>query len=114
MGIELKDSFANILRLNVASANKARGMYVDADAAHPTETRDGNLLDRNTADDNQADGIVLAKGGHTITGNAARGNGGWGIHAPLGTIAGGGNTASGNKEPSQCFGAVTCAIGDED
>jgi parallel beta-helix repeat protein len=31
-GIELKDAFANILALNLATANKARGIYVDADA----------------------------------------------------------------------------------
>ncbi len=98
-GIELEDAFATVLLLNRANANKARGIFVDGEAKDAgDEDRAGNLLDQNTADDNRGDGIVLAKGGHTITGNAAHRNDGWGIYASPGTIDGGGNAASGNKE----------------
>jgi len=67
---------------------------------------EGNVIERNTAADKLGDGIVLKKEGHTIVGNAANRNEGWGIYADVGTIDGGGNTASGNAEPSQCFGPV--------
>ena len=49
-------------------------------------------------------------GGHTLTGNTANFNDGWGIFAEPGTIDGGGNKAVGNAEPAQCSGVV-CTIG---
>ena len=63
----------------------------------------GNLLDRNTASANFADGIHVSGSGHTIRGNVARNNDGWGIYAAPGNVDGGGNRASGNAEAAQCF-----------
>ena len=64
----------------------------------------------NTADDNGADGIALAKGGHTLTANVTRGNRGWGINAGLLNTDGGRNVASGNGEPGQCLGILCLAV----
>ncbi|WP_166435968.1 hypothetical protein [Cellulomonas shaoxiangyii] len=41
----------------------------------------------------------------TLGGNEARGNSGWGIHAP-GVTDAGGNTARGNGNQPQCVGVV--------
>ena len=59
-----------------------------------------NVIDRNIANSNGLDGI-LSIGANTLTGNVARRNGGLGIYALEGAIAGGRNRASGNAEP-QC------------
>ena len=60
---------------------------------------------RNVANQN-FDGIVIETPGTTVTRNTANLNQNWGIFAP-GAIDGGGNRASGNGVPEQCFG-VRC------
>ena len=105
-GIELAGgSFDNDVLRNSANANGAAGIYVADDAL----TAPGNRLAGNTASGNVADGIVLSKGGHWVSANIARGNGGWGIDAAPGTVDGGGNVASGNLKPEQCVGVVCTA-----
>jgi parallel beta-helix repeat protein len=100
-GIELEESFANVLVLNTVNRNNGQGISVDGG--------EGNVIEHNTADDNLGDGIVLSNEGHTIVGNTANRNDGWGIYAALGTIDGRGNSASGNAEGAQCFGPVVCS-----
>lgn len=101
-GIELAaDALDNHIVGNTANANAQAGIYVDGEAAPGL----GNLIERNTANANRVDGILAAKGGHTITANVTRGNSGWGIRAQ-GSVDGGGNVASGNGQRSQCGGIV--------
>jgi len=69
--------------------------------------RPATLLDRNTANADQTDGIHVSGSGQTIRANVARDNDGWGIFAAPGNVDGGGNGASGNAEPAQCFN-VSC------
>jgi parallel beta-helix repeat protein len=103
-GIELEGgSIGNDLLSNIANGNGANGIYVASEALGVP----GNLLDGNTASGNGEDGIHVAEGGHTIRGNTANSNFGWGIFAELGNTDGGGNRASGNGQPEQCFG-VRC------
>jgi parallel beta-helix repeat protein len=52
---------------------------------------------RNTANNNTSDGIGISKSGNTVQENTANNNGQVGINAPIGTIDGGGNTATGNS-----------------
>lgn len=89
--------------LNTADSNNAEGIVVTG----VTSVATGNLLDRNTSSSNNADGILVSGSGHTIRSNTARNNDGWGIYAAPGNVDGGGNRASGNAEPAQCFN-VTC------
>ena len=63
------------------------------------------VVRRNVANQN-FDGIVIESPGTTVTRNTANLNQNWGIFAP-GAIDGGGNRASGNGVPEQCFG-VRC------
>ncbi len=105
IGIELGGgSLGNIVSFNVASRNGAMGFYVADDAPEQ-----GNLLHGNLAAGNGSDGITAAKGGHTLSNNVVFDNSGWGISGAPGIIDGGGNTASGNKEPAQCLGIVCAA-----
>jgi large repetitive protein len=111
IGIELGGgSLENLVERNTADGNGAQGIYVGDDATDPLGNpipELGNLLLANTANDNLADGIVVAKGGHTIADNFTRDNLGWGILAALvGTIDGSGNVATGNGKPEQCIGVV--------
>jgi large repetitive protein len=104
-GVELSgSSFGNTLLLNMVATNNGQGIYVGDEATD----QPGNTLDRNTVNGNAGDGIHLAKGGHTVRQNTADNNNGWGIYGALGTIDGGGNRASGNSQPEQCFN-VTCS-----
>jgi parallel beta-helix repeat protein len=104
IGINLEDASDNQIVANIVSRNKAQGIYVvaeaEAGAANP------NLIDRNIANSNLGDGILVASGGHTIRNNTASSNDGWGIHAAPGNTDGGGNVASGNAEITQCFGII--------
>jgi large repetitive protein len=101
-GIELApDALDNHIVANTANANSQAGIHLDGEAAPGL----GNLIERNTADGNRVDGILVAKGGHTVTANLARNNAKWGINAH-GSIDGAGNTATGNGERSQCVGVV--------
>jgi large repetitive protein len=102
IGIELGgDSYGNLVTGNVALDNGATGIYLGDEALIDP----GNVVERNIAGRNGGDGIVLAKGGHLVRLNVARGNRGWGIHAAPGSVDGGGNLASANG-PGQCFGIV--------
>ena len=112
IGIELGGgSLENVLEGNTTDANGAQGIYVADDATDPLGNPlpgMGNLVLANTATRNLADGIVVAKGGHTITANVTRDNLGWGINAALvGSIDGSGNVATGNGKPEKCMG-VAC------
>lgn len=102
MGINLEDASDNQIVENIASGNKAQGIYIVAGA----EVSAANLIDRNIASNNLGNGIAVAGGGHTIRSNTANGNSGWGIHAAPGITDGGGNLASGNAESTQCFGIL--------
>ena len=116
-GIEVGDfSLSNVIVQNTASANDAGGISVEVSAAPGS----GNLLDRNTANDNTGVGISVGGVGHMIVGNHAHNNESWGIYAADGTIAGvnldgGGNFATGNTggnvdpitlQPMQCHNVV--------
>lgn len=100
-GVELGKSFSNTISANIVSGD-ARGIYVVDVAAVGA----GNTIAGNTASSNNGNGITIASAGHTVTGNTANSNNGWGIYAVEGTTDGGGNRASGNTEPTQCFGVV--------
>jgi parallel beta-helix repeat protein len=102
-GIELGgDSFGNDVVLNVTNDNAAAGIYVEGEAiAEP-----GNIIDRNTALRNAADGIAVAKGGHVIVANVVRDNRAWGIYANGVNLDGLFNVATGNGQAAQCFGVV--------
>ncbi len=104
IGIELQDSLGNTVVLNTASLNGAQGIHVEAVAALPG---DANLIDCNTTNQNQSDGLVVRTPAHALRGNIANLNDGWGIVADLGNIDGGANQASGNSEVAQCF-QVSC------
>jgi large repetitive protein len=95
------DSVQNRIVANEARSNGAQGIYV-ADEAPAGQ---GNLIQGNLAAGNSSDGIVTAKGGHTLALNTAEDNGGWGIHAAPGTIDGRGNVARRNGS-GQCSGVV--------
>ncbi|GAB3831582.1 right-handed parallel beta-helix repeat-containing protein [Kribbella italica] len=95
-------SLGNVVVGNNATANDSEGIAVEADVLAGS-TLPGNLLDRNTADDNSGDGIAVTKAGHTVTANSANNNDGWGIHAEIGTMDGGNNRAVGNTELAQCY-----------
>jgi parallel beta-helix repeat protein len=95
-------SYDNDVILNTASGNNGEGIAV-ADSAPAGQ---GNVVERNVADANGGDGIIVEGAGHTLKDNSTSLNGGWGIYAPVGAIDGGGNFAAGNMEPGQCFGIV--------
>ena len=72
----------------------------------------GTIVENNTANNNEGDGIRIAYTGHTIKRNTANNNGNWGIYAATGigaqtNVDGGGNSATDNIQPAQCFG-VRC------
>ena len=95
------------MRANTASSNLGEGIEV-ADFAPSGQ---GNLVERNTANGNGGDGLIVEGSGHTITGNVANLNGGFGMFVVPGNADGGGNQATGNVEPQQCEGVV-CTIGE--
>lgn len=106
-GIALgSESLNNVVTLNTASGNSAEGISVEAEVL-PESTEPGNIIDRNTAGNNSSDGISVNKAGHRISANTANNNGGWGIYAETGNVDGGGNRASGNTEPMQCY-QISC------
>jgi parallel beta-helix repeat protein len=106
IGIELLGgSLGNDLMWNRANANGTAGIFLADDAPEGP----GNVLLGNTASGNLSDGIVVAKGGHTITANVANDDGGWGIVAAPGNVDGGGNVAVGNRKPAQCSG-IACVV----
>ncbi|MEO3924804.1 right-handed parallel beta-helix repeat-containing protein [Micromonosporaceae bacterium B7E4] len=96
----------NVVVGNTASGNSAEGISVEAEVL-PESTEPGNIIDRNTTANNSSDGIFVGKAGHRISVNTANNNGGWGIYAEAGNTDGGGNRATGNTEPEQCY-QVSC------
>jgi CSLREA domain-containing protein len=106
-------SLRNRIVGNEASNTRSDGIAVEGDALDPVTgtPRDGNLVEGNATSNNRSDGIVVGAG-HTVSGNSAHNNLGWGINGEVatssqaGTVDGGGNTASGNGEPQQCTGVV--------
>lgn len=95
---------------NVANSTGGAGISLEGGAFDANGNAVGGaLIAGNTTNENLADGITVAEGGHTIANNTAHHNGGFGIFAE-GNIDGGGNVASGNAEPAQCVGVV-CGAG---
>ena len=82
------------LQTNEATGN-CIGMFVDDPGA---------LVRWNTASDNCSEGIIVGQAGATLSKNTANNNVDIGIDAVLGTIDGGGNTATGNDV--DCLGVV--------
>jgi CSLREA domain-containing protein len=104
-GIAVGDqSLDNHIVLNIVNGN-SEGISVEAEVL-PGSPDPGNRIDRNTASDNDGDGISVNKTGHIITANVADNNMGWGIYAEIGNTDGGGNRASGNVELPQCYNVV--------
>jgi parallel beta-helix repeat protein len=100
IAVALDGSFGGAeVRLNAVTGGRL-GMRV----------RDRNaIVDRNTATGASQDGIHLELPGTTVRRNTANDNGRYGIFGPVGTIDGGGNTASGNGDGTtpQCVN-VSC------
>jgi parallel beta-helix repeat protein len=71
------------------------------------ESSADNLVARNRAWRNGADGIEVAAPGSTLTRNTAFFNEGFGIDAGDGVLDGGGNHAKHNGAPAQCAG-IAC------
>ena len=116
-GMELGGgSYANRVRLNVASRGGGTGIVVADDALLADVLEPGtphaNVVERNTADGNLGNGIEASKGGHVLLSNTTIGNRGWGIYAQPGTIADVTNVATGNGEGGQCFG-ILCVAGED-
>ena len=96
---------------NNASFGRATGISVQSDAfdalGNPIL---GAIVRGNKANQNLGDGISIGAGGHRVGDNEAHHNAGFGIIADEFVVDLGGNTASGNAEPEQCFG-VACGPG---
>ncbi|MBX3055537.1 MAG: right-handed parallel beta-helix repeat-containing protein [Anaerolineae bacterium] len=105
LGIEAGDfSYNNVIVLNLVNNNDAGGIAIEGSAPAGY----GNYIDRNQANGNGGDGIAVQGVGHIIIGNQANNNDGWGIYSSQGSaeginIDGGGNLATGNAEPEQCY-----------
>jgi parallel beta-helix repeat protein len=102
-GIALVDGSGGVVEKNVANDNDSSvGIAVLAD----------NLLIRkNEASRNDGHGIAVFGTGNTIQQNVANDNNPedlsvYGIYAVAGNLDGGGNRASGNGAPQQCFGVL--------
>lgn len=80
--------------------NGTLGMQIGGDSA-------GNLVSRNRAWRNAADGILVDAPGTTLTRNSAFFNGSFGIEAVRGVLDGGGNIAKHNGAGAQCAG-IAC------
>jgi parallel beta-helix repeat protein len=85
----------NVVRGNLVRDSRADGLLVNKKAHH-------SLLKRNVARGAGDDGLDVNNPTTKLTGNEARRNGDLGIEAVRGVIDGGGNKASGNRDPRQC------------
>jgi parallel beta-helix repeat protein len=95
-GIWLTDSSnGNRITNNVTSSNGSDGIYVSAGSRR-------NLIAANTATWNVDDGIDVDDPNNIVSRNVTNENQGFGIEAAPGT-RGGNNSASGNREPTQCL-----------
>jgi len=100
-GIALFDSNENKIENNIAAENRENGILVGF-GSH------GNLVARNLAFRNAADGIHVNDPATTIKHNTTNTNGNLGIFAVPGVIDGGGNRAQDNGNPAQCLN-VECS-----
>ncbi len=99
-------SLSNVIVRNTVTNNSGEGIYI----ADPAPAAQGNVIEFNTTGSNTGGGIFVNAAAHIIRGNIADLNDGWGIYATAGNIDGGGNAATGNAEPAQCF-TIVCTIG---
>jgi CSLREA domain-containing protein len=105
-GISLEAiSLDNQILRNTVTSNSGEGIYI----ADPAPANQGNSIQFNTVSGNSS-GIFVNAAAHFIANNVADTNDGWGIYAVPGNIDGGGNAATGNAEPLQCF-TIVCVIG---
>ncbi|MDZ5622522.1 right-handed parallel beta-helix repeat-containing protein [Nocardioides sp. HM23] len=126
-GIALGDGVNMIVRNNTANRTGGAGISVDASAFDATGNAVGGaLVEGNTTNENAESGISATTARHTIRGNTANLNSGYGIEAgeesvageppdPNRNIDGGGNKAAGNHSDGvtpglpdalQCLGVV--------
>jgi parallel beta-helix repeat protein len=103
LGMEIVGSTNNTVFGNVLDGNTTGGIWLDSGSV-------GNTVAGNSAQANGGDGMSINGAGTTARSNLARGNQGWGIHGALGVVDGGGNGASGNAEPAQCY-LIPCSDG---
>jgi parallel beta-helix repeat protein len=99
-GYELISGSGNELNRNTVTGAHAEGIVVYAGAQ-------STWLERNTADNNLFDGILVNSPSTVLRRNSASNNGSLGINAVDGVTDAGGNRASGNGDPRQCVG-VRC------
>ena len=103
LGIEISGSVSNTVFGNTIDGNLQGGIWVDGDAYANTVT--GNAARRNGGD-----GLSINAAGNRVQNNLARSNQGWGIYAVKGVVDLGGNGASGNAEAAQCY-LIACSDG---
>jgi CSLREA domain-containing protein len=99
-------SLGNVIVENTINTASSEGIYI----ADPAGAGQGNRIESNVVSSNSGGGIFVNGAGHTIRLNVADLNDGWGIYAVPGNVDGGGNKASGNAEPAQCY-TIVCTIG---
>ena len=123
-------SNANSVEDNLSVANDGEGIAAESGSSNNKITRnvsirndfgilidsngslhnliDGNIANRNGLADPSSpnDGISVGDATTVVRDNTANNNGAYGIEAFLGAIDGGGNEATGNGEPAQCFNVV--------
>jgi len=100
-GLIFLNSIGVVFEENRFEENGGVGMQIGGDASAD------DLVARNRAWRNGADGIEVAAPGSTLTRNTAFFNGGFGIDAGAGVLDGGGNHAKHNGAPAQCAG-IAC------
>jgi parallel beta-helix repeat protein len=105
LGIEVSGSTGNTVFGNTMDGNLQGGIWVDGGSA-------SNTIEGNAARGNGGDGIDVMAAGTVVRYNLARLNQGWGIHGAVGVVDGGGNGASGNTEPAQCY-LIVCSDGSD-
>jgi parallel beta-helix repeat protein len=103
LGVEVSESVANTVFGNTMDRNLQGGIWVDGGAV-------SNTIEGNAARGNGGDGIHVFSAGTVVRYNLARNNQGWGIFGAAGVIDGGANGASGNAEPAQCY-LIACNDG---
>jgi hypothetical protein len=107
-GIFLESGGENELVGNELEGGLGTGLPGDFDGIRVQPFTAGTLLQGNYAHGFHDDGIDVRAAATRLVGNRADSNGGFGINAVAGVTDGGGNTASGNDEATQCRNVV-CA-----
>jgi parallel beta-helix repeat protein len=105
LGIEVSGSSGNTVFGNTMDGNLQGGIWVDSGAI-------ANTVSGNAARGNGGDGMTLNGEGTVVQSNLARQNLGWGIYAGAGIVDAGGNGASGNAELAQCY-FIACSDGSD-